>query len=180
MIVRACSSSRSSRAFPASSAAMRRCSGLSFTFRPRRRPSASSAPASRSRRQVVRCELYSPSRRNSAPLAPGFVHRSASSSTESLYAALNCRRFATARTSASGAALGAAAAEIIFSFLLSDIVRLPLDSNSRKVGVSRHIGTNGGPCQPFFCVGQTKIGEHVATAFLCRDRSLTHFPYSCS
>jgi hypothetical protein len=32
---------------------------------------------------------------------------------------------------------------IIFSFLLSDIVRLPFDSNSTKVGVSRHIGTNG-------------------------------------
>jgi hypothetical protein len=78
-----------------------------------------------------------------------------------LYAALNCRRFATARTSGSGEPLGAVAAgetalavparaaspatidEIIFSFFLSDIVRLPFDSNSRKVGVSRHIGTNG-------------------------------------
>jgi hypothetical protein len=42
------------------------------------------------------------------------------------------------------AASAATIEEIIFSFLLSDIVRLPLDSNSRKVGVSRHIGTNGG------------------------------------
>ena len=33
--------------------------------------------------------------------------------------------------------------ETIFSFFLSDIVRLPFDSNSTKVGVSRHIGTNG-------------------------------------
>lgn len=61
-------------------------------------------PASRSRRQVLRCELYSPSRRSSAPITPGLVHRLASSSTESLYAALNCRRLADARTSVSGAA----------------------------------------------------------------------------
>ena len=161
MIVRACSSSRSRRAFLASSAAMRRCSGVSFAFRPRRRPSAAREPASRSRRHIVRCELYSPSRRSSAPIAPGLAHRSASSSTESLYAALNCRRLATARTSGSGAPLGAVAAvetalavpapaastafvdETIFSFFLSDIIRLPFDSNSTKVGVSPHIGTNG-------------------------------------
>src|SRR5713226_2384450 len=31
----------------------------------------------------------------------------------------------------------------IFSFFLEDIVGLPFDSNSTKVGVSRYIGTNG-------------------------------------
>lgn len=31
----------------------------------------------------------------------------------------------------------------IFSISLEDIVGLPLDSNSRKVGVSRYFGTNG-------------------------------------
>ncbi len=31
----------------------------------------------------------------------------------------------------------------IFSFFLSDIVDLPFDSNSTKVGVSTYIGTNG-------------------------------------
>jgi len=161
MIVWACPSSRRSCAFSACSAASRRCSGVSVAFLPRRRPSAASAPASRSRRHIVRWELYSPSRRNSAPIAPGPAQRSASSSTASLYAALNCRRFATARTSGSGTALGAAGAEAlalasparastsafvdetIFSFFLWDIVRLPFDSNSTKVGVSRYIGTNG-------------------------------------
>jgi hypothetical protein len=51
-----------------------------------------------------------------------------------LYAAVNCRRFATARTSGSGAALGVASAgelavidDTIFNFFLSDIVRLPFD-----------------------------------------------------
>jgi hypothetical protein len=43
-----------------------------------------------------RCELYSFSLRKSAPIAPGAVSWSASASTESLYAALNCRRFASA------------------------------------------------------------------------------------
>jgi hypothetical protein len=45
--------------------------------------------------------------------------------------------------------------ETIFSFLLSDIVRLPFDSNSRTIGVSCHIGTNGcdqRPVPPPSCV----------------------------
>jgi len=49
-----------------------------------------------------------------------------------------------------GVAIGAAGTgdvaavdEIIFNFFLSDIVRLPFDSNSTKIGVSRYIDTNG-------------------------------------
>jgi len=81
----------------------------------------------------MRHPAYSPSRRSNAPIIPGSKQRSASSSTESLYAAVKCRRLATARTSGSGAA-GTAdtplAAEdaIIFSFLFSDIVRRRVES----------------------------------------------------
>ena len=161
MIRRACSSSRARRAFLASSTATRFCSGVERALRPRRRPSASSAPASRSRRQLVNCELYSASRRSSAPISPEPVSRSASPNTASLYAASNLRRLASALTSGSG--LGRAAGKpalagpapaafpaatsafnaTIFSFFLDDIVDLPFDSNSTKVGVSPYIGTNG-------------------------------------
>ena len=37
-----------------------------------------SAPRSRCWRQVIRCELYNPSRRSNAPSSPGFLHASAS------------------------------------------------------------------------------------------------------
>ena len=168
MIVRACSSSRWSRTLSACSAASRFCSALSTAFLPRRRASAASAPASRSRRHTVRCELYSPSRRSSAPIAPGLEQRSASSSTASLYAAVNLRRFATARTSGSGATLGVTGAatlavvdETIFNFFRSDIVRLPFDSNSTKVGVSRYIGTNGTPRYCLACGTSSASASHV-------------------
>ncbi len=36
------------------------------------------SPRSRAARQVVRCDEYSPSRRNNAPTAPEVLHRSAS------------------------------------------------------------------------------------------------------
>ncbi len=161
MIARACSSSRVRGALFASSTAMRRCSGVCFSLRPRRRSSATKAPTSRSRRHIARCELYNPSWRSGAPTAPGFVQRSACSSTDSLYAALNRRRLATARTAGSGVPLGAAAAAqtvlavparaasaaaaavIILNLRFSDIGCLPFDSISSKVGVSPHIGTNG-------------------------------------
>jgi hypothetical protein len=149
MIVCACSSSRLSRTFSACSDARRFCSAVSVAFLPRRRPSAARAPAARSRRHIVKCELYSASRRSSAPISPGLEQRSTSSSTDSLYAGLKCRRLATARTSGSAAALSAPGAELvvsdatIFNLFFSDIAGLPFNSNSMKVGVSRHIGTNG-------------------------------------
>jgi len=64
-------------------------------------------------------------------------------STESLYAALNWRRLATASTSGSTTPAFALIDDTIFSFFLLDIGYLPFDSNFTKVGVSRHIGTNG-------------------------------------
>src|SRR3989454_85273 len=61
-----------------------------------------SSPRSRAARHVVRCEEYSPSRRSSAPISPGFVHRSASRTIRRLYSAVNRRRRAVATTSTSG------------------------------------------------------------------------------
>ena len=62
---------------------------------------------------------------------------------DSLYAALNWRRLATASTSGSATQAFALIDDTIFSFFLSDIGYLPFDSNFTKAGVSRHIGTNG-------------------------------------
>ena len=71
------------------------------------------------------------------------------------------RRLAIARTSGSGLARAAGKPALagpapaaspaatcafnatIFSFFLDDIIGLPFDSNSTKVGVSPYIGTNG-------------------------------------
>src|SRR4030095_4169918 len=63
--------------------------------------SASSSPRSRAARHVVRCEEYSPSRRSSAPIAPGVVHRSASRTMRRLYSAVKRRRCGLATTSVS-------------------------------------------------------------------------------
>jgi hypothetical protein len=78
MITRACSSSRSSRAFFASSAAMRRASGVSFAYRPRRRPSA---PASRSNPPPL---VRPPSLIQSLPPSSVFSSRTAFASLSTL------------------------------------------------------------------------------------------------
>ncbi len=83
------SSCRADRAAPPSA---RACFGAS----------PSSSPRSRAARHVVRCEEYSPSRRSSAPIAPGVVQRSASRTIRRLYSAVNRRRCAFATTSVSG------------------------------------------------------------------------------
>jgi hypothetical protein len=46
----------------------------------------------------------------------------------------------------------------IYSFFLSHIVRLPFDSISTKVGVSRHIDTNGGRA-PRSDLSEQKVNE---------------------
>ncbi len=56
------------------------------------------SPASISRRQCVRCELYNPSRRNSAPTSPSILQALASCTMRRLYAAENCRRLGSAAT----------------------------------------------------------------------------------
>jgi hypothetical protein len=84
-----------------------------------------------------------------------------------LYAAVNWRRLATARTSKSGAALGPTAGtfalvvDIDFSCFLVDIDTLPFDSNSTKVGVSRHIDTNGWMTGSNWSTGQPPDGVVV-------------------
>ena len=74
------------------------------SFRPRLFDSALSGPLRTALRHVVRCDEYKPSRRRSRPTSPGSVHRSASSTTRSLYDGLNRRRVGLSTTSASGAA----------------------------------------------------------------------------
>src|SRR5207245_5638156 len=49
-----------------------------------------SSPRSRAARQVVRCEEYNPSRRSSAPSAPGVLQPSASRTIFRLYSSVNC------------------------------------------------------------------------------------------
>src|SRR6266508_2318689 len=61
-----------------------------------------SSPRSRAARQVVRCEEYNPSRRSSAPIAPGVLQLSASRTIFRLYLSVNCRRVAFATTSIAG------------------------------------------------------------------------------
>src|SRR6266542_1338561 len=73
--------------------------------RPRGRPRATRAPASRWRRQSTRWEEYSPSRRSSAPISPGSVAASISFRMASLYSAVNRRRVGRSGTSGSGGAM---------------------------------------------------------------------------
>ena len=104
-IRRAFSSSFSRRVFSRSSLRTFPSSGFrSLGFRPRLFDSALSDPLRTALRHVVRCDEYKPSRRRSRPTSPGSVHRSASSTTRSLYDGLNRRRVGLSATSASGAA----------------------------------------------------------------------------
>jgi hypothetical protein len=81
--------------------------GLRVGLRPRLFDKALRAPAARSRRHSTRWDEYRPSRRNSEPISPGSVARSASSTMASLYSAVNLRRWALATTSVSaGGAAG--------------------------------------------------------------------------
>jgi len=69
---------------------------------------ASRMPAWRSRRQLVRCEEYKPSRRSSAPTPPGMAEaESASSRMPILYSVENVRRLGLATTSESASRRGA-------------------------------------------------------------------------
>src|ERR1017187_6604792 len=62
-------------------------------------------PASRSRRQVVNRDEYSPSRRSSAPTPPEPLAWSAAARMRCLYSAVKRRRLACATTSGSGLAV---------------------------------------------------------------------------
>lgn len=104
-----------------------------------------------------------PSRRNSAPISPGSVHRSAAARIRRFVLAENCRRWATAATSGSaGTALeetsplalrapsnvSSSAEGSLTSFgtaFIESVIRLilPFHTNCLKVGVARYIGTGG-------------------------------------
>src|SRR6266702_4474480 len=99
----ACSSLRCRRRLSRSSSATRLANGLAaFTLRPRLLgESPANSPRSRARRQVFRCEEYSPSRLSNAPISPASRAASASRRTRRLYSPENCRRVAFAGTSGS-------------------------------------------------------------------------------
>ena len=108
MTMRAFSRSSSRRATCRCSRSFSAASGLrGFALRPRfcgARPA--SWPRSRCARHVVMCDEYSPSRRRSAPTAPGSpdaIAASASRRMRCLYSAESCRRLARSTTSADGA-----------------------------------------------------------------------------
>ena len=85
----ACSSLRSRRRLSRSSSATRFASGFTaFALRPRRLPDRpASSPRSRWRRQVIRCEEYSPSRLQQRPDLPGALAAAASRRMRRLYSA---------------------------------------------------------------------------------------------
>ena len=89
-----------SRAFSRSSSLIRGASA--FAFRPRFLDvNPALAISSRCRRQLDRCDEYSPSRRRSAATSPSPLQASASRTIRSLYSALKRRRFAFSLTSGS-------------------------------------------------------------------------------
>ncbi len=67
-------------------------------FGPRLFASPRSDPSRAAFLHIERCELYSPSRRSNAPISPGVSQASASSTIDSLYAAVKRRLVAFAAT----------------------------------------------------------------------------------
>jgi hypothetical protein len=125
------------------------CRSSSAIFRSRRstgvgfRPrffgaSAASSPLPRARRHATRWEEYNPSRRSSAPMAPGVVHASAAFRIRRLYSAGYARRrgFATTCTSSG-------LATVISSVASMGLSRLALISNFGGRDCLTHRGTEG-------------------------------------
>jgi hypothetical protein len=94
MIASACSRRRLSRAFSRRTLARSAVSGFgAATLGPRRAGlRAENAPASRCRRQSVRLDEYTPSRRRIAPIPPLAAARSVSSRMRSLSCTVKLRR----------------------------------------------------------------------------------------
>jgi len=70
-------------------------------------------------RQAARCDEHNPSRRSSASTSPGFVHRSASSSTLRLYTTVNRRHWAFVTTSTSCSTLPSTRSPVIVPCFLA-------------------------------------------------------------
>jgi hypothetical protein len=81
-------------------AVMRQVSGLRPRFFGAK---AANSPRLRARRHTTNCDVYNPSRRNSAPTAPGVAHASASFRMRRLYSAVYVRRLGFAGTCTSSA-----------------------------------------------------------------------------
>ena len=111
----------------------------------------------RSRRQVTRCDEYSPSRRRIAPTSPGPLACSTSRSRRSLYSAVNRRRFGFASTAGSGAQAAATAGGSPVALRAPPLLPQtpsqawipfvstspPSSVNSKEVGVGSYVGTEG-------------------------------------
>src|SRR5207247_1984673 len=106
--------------------------------RPRFFAAPANCPRSRAARHVVRCEEYSPSRRSSAPIAPGVLQPSASRTIFRLYSSGNCRRVAFAVTSVSGPPRARSSTLIVLQSLLA------LDTKLPRGRCLTHIGREGG------------------------------------
>src|SRR5713226_3409599 len=111
--------SRSSSAIRLSRGSGTRGTGPRFFDAPAR------SPRSRAARHVVRCEEYNPSRRSSAPIAPGVLQPSASRTIFRLYSSVNCRRVAFAVTSISGPPRARSSTLIVLQSLLALDTKLP-------------------------------------------------------
>src|SRR5580765_1937076 len=129
--------------------------------------SAARSAASRWRRQVLKLEEYTPSRRINAPISPGLVQRSAASKMRRLSALDKCRRRARGTTSESvtGRVAGAAdsgassvalrapsnapESDELFTACIAAlgcwliVIPTSLLTDLRGVGVAGHIGTGG-------------------------------------
>src|SRR5882724_2018149 len=151
------SCSRWSRAYSSAS-------GFCCGFRPRFfGVSPLSSPARRSARHLVRCDEYSPSRRNNSPIAPETPEASAASACStilSLYSAVKALRFGRSgevafsgspvRTASRTAdAVPSLGGEVRLFLDMFDIVTrflLALDCHFDRGSCLSHVGTEGSEC----------------------------------
>jgi hypothetical protein len=89
---------------------------------------------------VNKCDEYSPSRRNSALMAPGSVHAAASRKIRCLYAVENRRRFALSLTSVSGLL---AVEDTMFPIIHASLALLDLLSILQRGRCLTMVGTEG-------------------------------------
>jgi hypothetical protein len=101
-------------------------------------------PRSRAARQVARWEEYRPSRRSSAPTAPGVLHPSASRTIFRLYPRVNRRRVALVTTSVSGPPRARSAVLIDLRPLLALDIKLPGGHCLTHIGTEGPRGDGGG------------------------------------
>src|SRR5438093_2261572 len=111
---------------------------------PRGFAAPASSPRSAAARNVVRCEEYSPSRRNNAPTAPGVLQPSASRTIFRLYSTVNRRRVALATTSIAGPPRACSNALIALRSCLALDTKLPGGHCLTHIGRAGSAGAGSG------------------------------------